>query len=198
MLTLDRDAKRLWVEFVNRHGREAAELSGDEAAAFAKFEAYGARLAGVLHLLRWADDDALDADVITADTMAAALRLVEWFKYETLRVYRVLRESDEERDQRRLVEWITNHGGSATAREVQRGNKRFEKADDAEAALNSLAAAGLGEWTDEPPGEEGGRPTRRFTLTATGDSDTTPPAPAFAEVMSPEGSDIDADEWVTP
>lgn len=198
LLTLDRDAKRLWVEFVNRHGRESAELSGDEAAAFAKFEAYGARLAGVLHLIRWADDDALDADVIDADTMAAALRLVEWFKRETLRVYRVLRESDEERDRRRLVEWITNHGGSGTVREVQRGNKRFETADDAAAALHDLAAAGLGEWADEPPGEAGGRPTRRFVLTNYGDSDTTPQGPTFDEVLSPAESDTDADEWETP
>ncbi|QDV75700.1 YfjI family protein [Botrimarina mediterranea] len=195
LLTLDAEAKRLLVEFVNAHGREAADLTGDESAAYAKLEAYAARLAGVLHLVRWADGDVLKANRIDGVTMAAAVRLVEWFKREVRRVYRVLRESDDARDQRRIAEWIALKGGSATVREVQRGFNRLKTAADAEAVLQALVAAGVGAWESVGPGERGGRPTRRFSLTDAVTDDTTPLGTACDAVLSPEASGWDDDGW---
>ena len=41
-------------------------------------------------------------------------RLATWFKHEARRVYAMLGETDDDRDQRRLVEWIERKGGSTT------------------------------------------------------------------------------------
>ena len=66
-------------------------------------------------------------------------------------------------EQRRLIEWIERKGGSVTAREVQQGHRRYKTAQDAEAALEELAAGGLGYWESSPTGQRG-HPTRRFRL----------------------------------
>ena len=64
-------------------------------------------------------------------------------------------------EQRRLIEWIERKGGSVTAREVQQGHRRYKTAQDAEAALEELAAGGLGYWESSPTGQRG-HPTRRM------------------------------------
>ena len=76
----------------------------------------------MIHFARWAADDPTlaSADDMDAASMAAGIRLATWFKGEARRVYALLGESDDDRDRRRLVEWIGRKGGSATPREVQR------------------------------------------------------------------------------
>ncbi|MFQ5734471.1 MAG: DUF3987 domain-containing protein, partial [Planctomycetaceae bacterium] len=51
------DAKKRFPQFVNAHGEEQVELTGDLAAAWSKLEEYAARLALVVHFIRWAADD---------------------------------------------------------------------------------------------------------------------------------------------
>ena len=63
-----------------------------------------------------------------------AERVVNWFADEADRVYGMLRENDEAREQRQLFEWIERHGNSATARDVQR-SRRYSTAAEADAAL---------------------------------------------------------------
>lgn len=113
------------------------------------------------------------------------------------RVYRVLRESDDERDQRRLGEWIAMKGGSATVRDVQRRFKRFKTSENAEEALQALAAAGLGAWEAVAAGEAGGRPTSRFVLTELVTGDTTSKTPYPPAVLSTPVTDTD-DDWEAP
>ncbi len=159
------DAKAAWKAYYNAHAQEQADLAGELSAAWSKLEEYAARLALVVHFARWAADDPTlaSADVVDAGSMAAGIRLVNWFKGEARRVYALLSESDDDRDQRLLVEWIERKGGLATARESQMGCRWLREAGAAEAALDALAKAGWGNWEPTPRGRRG-QPTRHFRL----------------------------------
>jgi hypothetical protein len=163
---LTEEAKAVWVAYYNAHALEQADLDGDLSAAWSKLEEYAARLALVLHFVRWAADDpqlSIPGKVDTA-SMSAGIQLATWFKGEALRVYGLLAESDTDRDQRRLAEWIERRDGSATARDVQMGCRWLREPGAADAALESLVRAGRGAWQVPTASERGGRPTRVFTL----------------------------------
>jgi hypothetical protein len=166
LVRLSGDAKTAWKAYYNAHNVEQADLTGDMAAAWSKLEEYAARLALVIHLVRWAtnDPDLSDSDVVDLASMEAGIALTKWFKHEARRTYAVLDETDEERDERRLAEWITRKGGSATVREIQRGCRWLRQPGMAEAALDALAKAGQGLWLDSAPDGKGGRPTRVFAV----------------------------------
>jgi hypothetical protein len=159
------DAKAAWKAYYNDHAQEQADLSGDMAAAWSKLEEYAARLALVVHFVRWAagDPTLASADVVDAASMNAGITLAKWFKHEARRVYAMLDESDAEREQRRLVEWIERKGGSVTPRDVQMGCRWLREPGAADAALEQLAKAGWGNWEPTPPGRRG-QPTRRFAF----------------------------------
>jgi len=177
-LPLADDARPLWVEFVNTHGRETADLAGPLAAAFSKLEGYAARLALVLCLARWAEDPNTLGDgpaAVDAASVEAGIAIAEWAKHETRRIYAVLSETGEERSAREVLELVQRRGGSITARELQQA-KHFDAAEDAEAALAEMVADGLGEWVPVPSGARGGRPTRRFRLLPGVSADADPAA----------------------
>ncbi|MBL8762229.1 MAG: DUF3987 domain-containing protein, partial [Phycisphaerae bacterium] len=114
LVRLADDGKRVWVTFYNEHATEQAELSGDLSAAWSKLEGYAARLALVVHLTRWAAGDATLRDPARVDeaSIAAGVVLARWFGDEARRVYAILSESDDDRETRRLVEWIERKGGT--------------------------------------------------------------------------------------
>lgn len=169
LLCLDPDAKRLWIEFYDAHNTETAEHIGDLAAAWSKLEEITARLALLIHEVRIAANvsDVPDPDRVDAVTMAAAIRLIEWFKHETQRVYAILAENDIDRalrrDRDRLVHWIERRGGTTTARDAQTNCRWLKRPGAAEAALDELVKAGAGSWVPTPAGTPG-KPTRRFVL----------------------------------
>ena len=184
------DAKLAWTEFYNQHAQEQIDLSGDLSAAWSKLEEYAARLALVIHYVRWAagDAEAQIADAIDAESMRAGIGLAQWFKAETRRVYALLSESDEDHDQRRLIEWIELKGKSVTAREVQQGNRQYTTSEAAEAALERLRKREAGYWESSPPGKRG-KPTRRFILST-----------VYGNTPKPEenGNNVDVDSVDTP
>jgi DNA polymerase I-like protein with 3'-5' exonuclease and polymerase domains len=100
-----------------------------------------------------------------------------------------LSETEEERDTRRLVEFIRSRGGKVTARTLQRSNSRkYPAVEPAEAALEALVQADLGTWTDPITGPKGGHPTRWFILRPTHDTtDTTPDDGAGDHDDPPQG-----------
>ena len=157
-----------------------------------------ARLALVIHFVRWAANDAAleSPDAVDAASMKAGIELAQWFKAEARRVYALLGESDDDREQRRLIEWIERKGGSATARELMRSSRQWATANDAEAVLDDLAAANYGRWMEQPTSSKGGRPTRVFVLADNADVDTTHTKPSendsCVNVNSVNGPD---DEW---
>jgi hypothetical protein len=160
------DAKAVWKAYFNAHAQEQIDLTGELSAAWSKLEEYAARLALVIHYTRWAADDPelQNPDAVDAASMAAGVKLAQWFKREARRVYSLLSESDDDRDHRRLIEWIERKGGSVTAREVQQGHRQYRSAQEAEAALVELEKAGCGCWQQAPTTPRGGRPSRVFHL----------------------------------
>lgn len=173
---LSPEAKVVWVSFYNQHGDETEGLSGRLAAAYAKIEAYAARLALVVHLV---DSVALDVPESTTDTvsesaMVSGVALARWFAYEAERVYRIIEETEGESEQRAIVELINRKGGRVTARQLRQSMRRFrDSALGAEQALDELVAAGVGTWEPTPPGQRG-QPTRVFRLSTLSTSTVMP------------------------
>lgn len=164
-------ARTLWISYYNSQAGEQAELSGDLAAAWSKLEGYAARLALVIHLVRWAAGDrSIVSDQIDADSMGSGIALSRWFAHEARRVYGMLSESEEDREQRGLVDLIRLRGGRITTRELMRASRKYRKdAEGAEDALNELARAGIGRWNVDNHGGGRGQPKRVFILGDAGD-----------------------------
>ena len=180
IMTLTPEAKRAWVNFYDRHAREHAELTGDLSAAWSKLEGYTARLALILHCIRWeAGDPTLESpDQVDEASITAGVTLSRWFSNEVRRVYAVMGESEGDREHRQLIELIGRKGGEITVREIVRSSRMFSNSDDAEAALRGLVDSGDGVWITSKSGPKGGQPSRRFRLVAstvdTVDVDNTP------------------------
>jgi hypothetical protein len=166
IVKMDENAKAAYVNYFNAHNREGVELEGDLSAAWAKLEETSARLALIVHYVRWANGDVKDEFLLDEHSMRAGIALAEWFKQETVRVYAILDETEDDRDRRRLVEWLIRHGGKATASQVQAGCRWLRAPGAAEDALNDLRKAGLGDWHLAEPGKGGGRPGKVFCLSA--------------------------------
>ena len=166
------EAKELWKEYYNQHAGEQIKVHGDLGAAWSKLEEYPARLALVIHLVRWAaGDESLESAMgLDVQSLQAGIRLVTWFKGEARRVYGMFSESEAEQEERRLLEWIDRQGGEVSTRDVQQGCRWLKESGDAEAALKKLAEAGHGSWETIPPGPNGGRPARVFRLSTTSTS----------------------------
>jgi hypothetical protein len=88
---------------------------------------------------------------------------VRWFGREAERVYAVLRETENEADQRELVELIRGRGGSISARDLQRASRKYSTADAAEQALDALSRAGMAKAEARAP-SAGGRPVTVYRL----------------------------------
>lgn len=176
LVKLDAQAKVAWTEYYDTHAVEQAELAGDLSAAWSKLEEYAARLALVLHFVRWAAHDPKlgTAGFVDAESMNGGITLANWFKHEARRVYGILDESEAERNQRRLVEWIERRGGSASPRDVQQGCRWLKSKGDADEALEGLAKAGLGHWNATGSSAGGGRPSRILVLSTSSTVYETP------------------------
>ena len=161
---IDDVAKALWIEYYDRHNDEQLELTGDLSAVWSKLEATAARLALVIHMVRcYSGEHDVSPQALDETSMASGIRLAEWFKYETRRVYAILGETEGEEENRRLVEWIGQNGGATTVREVQQKCRWLRGTGRAEKALQALIDSGVGNW-EVANGGQRGRPTQRFVL----------------------------------
>ena len=173
IVRLSPSAKAAWIRFYNEHADEQVELSGDLSAAWSKLEGYAARLALVIHLVRWASGEVSNADALDEQSIAAGVALSRWFGRETERVYSILNEDEEGHDRRELVERIRRKGGKLTVRDLQRSSRAHSTSETAEAALEDLVQSGFGRWEHVPANDKGGRPTRLFALVDSADVDKT-------------------------
>jgi hypothetical protein len=160
LLSLDAAAKAAYVRYYNECGT-AADVAGErEEAAWSKLSGYAARLALVGQLAR--DPH---AEVVTGEVVQAACDLARWFGNEAMRIYASLAEPQEQRDRRRLVEFIECRGRVVTIRDVMQGYWPLKnQRDKTEAELSGLAAAGYGQWQPVEAPARGGWPTRKFHL----------------------------------
>ena len=153
-LKLSPEAKEEWIAFYNAWAHEQAASEGEIAAAYSKLEAYAARFLLLHHVVSYVYRGEDDRREIGPESVAAGVALCRWFAGEVRRIYAVLGESDEERDTRRLTEFIRSHGGRITVRELQRSNSRkYPDVAAAESTLNTLVESGLAVWKDaeRPP-----------------------------------------------
>ncbi|OWY70399.1 hypothetical protein B7486_16555 [cyanobacterium TDX16] len=181
--------KTAWLEFFTSHAEQGAALTGHLASAWSKLEGYCARLALLFHLVRVATGDGVeDAEAVDAASVRAAAALVAWFGHETVRLYGLFEESDEEQADRLLIEWIESRGGEVTARELAASGPRSMrgKVSEARERLDRLVKAGHGQWSfTNQTGK--GRPSERFTLISGGNENQSE-GPNFGET----GNDIAA------
>jgi hypothetical protein len=195
-LDLDEQAKTAFIAFVNAHGDEQYELTGALKSAWSKLEGYGARLALVVHLLRWAAQEPSVgvAGPIDLTSIQAGITLAKWFGQEARRVYALLGETDEQRSRRELVEIIQRHGNRASCRDVMR-NHQAADAEAGDEALQDLVTRGYGSWESVPSGPKGGRPTRVFRLSDQYAADTTAKKPRADGVSSHAEIEGVKEEW---
>ncbi|MBX9654744.1 DUF3987 domain-containing protein [bacterium] len=164
LLDLTPEAKRRWIEYYNRWGAVQTGAEGDLAAMYAKIEAYAPRLALLHHVVDRVHQNKDDISYIGEESIAAGIRLADWFAQESKRVYSILSETAEERSLRTLRDLIARKGGMVTPRELQRANDRlYRTSEDAQAALIRLQEAGLGTIVIDTP-TTGGHATWKFTL----------------------------------
>ncbi|MGE3241373.1 MAG: DUF3987 domain-containing protein [Pirellulales bacterium] len=167
VLKLHPNAKKLWVEFYNRHNAEGHELDHDLKAAWSKLRAYAARLALIWQMAQWSD---LDFDLSRTDlrispfAMRHAIRLTEWFKGEARRIYQLFGETDQDSARRDLMATIKRNGGAITARDLMRRSWRYKTVAAAEAALADLVRVDLASMQTVRSSSRGGRPTTLFIL----------------------------------
>jgi hypothetical protein len=183
ILEMDAAAKRVWVNWFECWAERQHASRAEQRALLAKLEGYAARLALLHHVVGYAaagvrpevvfdgeggfSQRPKDTTPIGERSIQAGIMLAEWFADEAMRIYQTLRETDAEREQRSLVEWIVERGGQTTARELWRSlHSRYLSVDDAEATLAALVEAGHGKWIPRPPGPQGGRPTQVFVAVA--------------------------------
>lgn len=181
LIDLDADAKRAFIAFYNEHADEQSALSGEMCAAWSKIEGYAPRLALVIHLVKWANGEIPpdQENLIDADSMQAGITLARWFGNEARRVHDMLHETDEQRDQRQLTEWIQARGGRTSVRDLMQHKFRYRTADLARADLEKLVAAKLGRWERM---ETAGRPAEEFVLNTSTEVTEPPGSVASADV----------------
>jgi hypothetical protein len=76
-------------------------------------------------------------------SIRAGIALTWWFAAEARRIDTMFSESEDERELRRLIEFIRARGNRITVRQLMRGNcRRFPDATSAEGALSCLVDSG--------------------------------------------------------
>ncbi|HOW69215.1 MAG TPA: DUF3987 domain-containing protein [Phycisphaerae bacterium] len=194
LIPLSDDARETWRQFVDAHGEEQLEYAGLLAATWSKLEAYAARFALIVHLVRFAAGDRglASPDTVDRESVEAGIELTRWFGQEARRSCSILAEGPADRQRRELVELVSRliakkkHGEGVTVRELRQGSRRLrDDQEGAEAALDELVAAGLGQWRQPPRG------TKAFMLTETVDTVNVNTCVA-GEVDKEDTVDVDA------
>jgi hypothetical protein len=149
VISISADAKTLFARFVD--GNACEQLDADEILFpwFANLPGQAARLALVLHLARWAAGEDVDPAVCDAVSMKRGLRLARWFGCEARRVISEFSFTEEQREDFRLIDWLSRRGGVATVRDLSRSNgRKYPTSEAAQAALDRLAETGVGVWIE--------------------------------------------------
>jgi hypothetical protein len=162
VVKLSPEAKEVWTRFYNEHAQEIHNSTGAIRAHWGKLEAYAPRLALILHLTEFANNDYIPGTV-HASTMRSAIRLARWFGTEAQRIYADVLgvEGEVNTEQRDLIAWIEKQGGQTTIRDLKRGPRLYRDGDKAERALLDLASKGLGLWEIDA---QSGKPKSVFVL----------------------------------
>lgn len=107
---LSETGRYAWVDLYNRHHAEMASADFDQRAhgAFAKLDAYAARLTLILHLWRRAADEASD-DEVDVESVENAWRIADYFKSGVRKVYGQMEETSTDRLVTSVIAWMDRH-----------------------------------------------------------------------------------------
>jgi hypothetical protein len=146
LVHLTASGKIEWKQFTDAH---AAEINAPDFppclfGPWAKLRGYGARLALILHFLRWAYGETNEEDVDGKD-MAAAARLVDYFKSHSRKVHNLMDADPRVAAARRAVRWIVEgRRATFTKRDAFEGLKgTFKTVEALDAALGVVEKHGL-------------------------------------------------------
>jgi hypothetical protein len=173
---LGSEAKELFKDYFARHNTEAESLLKEELRpVYGKLEEMPARLAIILHAV------AGEVGEVAMATMAKAIKITEWAKNETQRVYAILSETPEQcavrSENERLLAWLVGREW-VTVRDIERGPQCFRGTGKAVACLNQLIAMGMVEQKALPAGENGGHPSAAYRPIRYDDPVPVAPIPA--------------------
>jgi len=118
----------------------------------------------VIHCVRAADHDTtlVSDDYIDVESIRRAVTIIRWFCNETRRIYAMFGESDEQAEQRKLLEIVRSQGGRITVRQLMQASRSYRGgADMASFALEELQLLG---WGRLQKVDTGGRPSEIFIL----------------------------------
>jgi hypothetical protein len=162
VLDLEPEAAVAWHTFYREHAATQFNASGPVGEMLSKAEAWAARLALVLHMIRQTGSEPTLGHRIDADSIARGIGLARWAAREWQRVLEGMERGSIEADDRALQDWIRVRGGVATARDVQRhGPAGYRAPGAAEAGLARLTRSGTAEWQTITTG---GRPADAVRL----------------------------------
>jgi hypothetical protein len=169
-----REAKALWIAFYNQHNEVLATIQNSALrGAFAKLEAMTARLALILHLVRWASAEGVNPDLVDETSIRMAIELIHWYVGETRRIYTLLEIGlepnieEKESDSISLANLVRKAGGTITVRDLMRKRQSLRTRQQAQAALDQLEGEGIGKWKYLPSKKKGGKPVQVFELMRT-------------------------------
>ena len=150
IVDLSDEAREAWTSFYDAWGLEQAAVFAELAAAYAKLEAYAARFALIHHVVSHVGRGEDSLAPIGLESVQAGITLCRWFAAEARRVYGILAETGDQRETRRLIEWVRagawrqNHGKGVTERRASTGAGTMPK--------KGAAQPGdvYGRWVDRP------------------------------------------------
>jgi hypothetical protein len=133
--------KKAWERFTREHGaeRNAEDFPAHLVGPWSKFRGYGARLALVVHFLRWAAGE-VDCENVDGESMDRAAKLVAYFKAHARKMYAALNADARVADARKILRWALSRGlNRFQKREAYQGLKgTFKTVEDLAPGLEVL------------------------------------------------------------
>jgi len=138
------DAKKRWVAFHDDWSLRFYAMDGAFGACDVKLKSYAARFALLDHVIRFVPRAEDCQQAIQLASIEVGIKAAEWFGREARRVYALLSQDKDQRKVGDLIDLIRRKGGGVTARELQQSSRHYPTSADANAALDRLGKAGLG------------------------------------------------------
>jgi hypothetical protein len=160
LVKLTKGGKDQWVRFRKAHADEvnSEDFPRHLRGAWAKLRGYCARLALIIHYLRWACGEVGDKDV-DGIAMERASRLIAYFKVHVRRVAALTNSDHRSEEARRVLQWIVANGRSEfTKRDAYQGLRgTFKTVEDLDAVLVTLEKHNIVRTKETPDRKGRGR-----------------------------------------
>ena len=133
----------------NQHNRQAAQYSGDKAKAWSKLEETPARIALILHYIRWATGEVMDESKVDITSLNKASELTKWFKTEMLRIYDMIEQGDTTSIKDKTINWLRKQRQPVSPRDAQQYCRAVKPPGKVWEVFEELVTEGKGRWVEE-------------------------------------------------